>query len=756
MSRNNRRFPIDRAGRDSGVVPIHDHDRTRMLYPSDLEYEEATEQGGLDFWRVLQVVLSRKWMILAITIVGVAMSFVLTLREIPMYWATATIEIQRQEVQILEGTNVGPDLVADATYMETQYRLLRSRYLGERVAEELNLPNDARFANQSLPRDQRLQQASRRVVAGLRISPAGRSRVVNVSFISPFQKESAMIANATAEAFIQSNLERKYNTTAFAREFLDERLASTKIALEGSERRLVEYAEQEGLLDLGGSTDGAGSLDENSIIALNNELSEAESARILAEQEYRTAANTPSFRELLDSPALTRMRETRSALLADYQEMLGQFKPEYPTMIRLQTRIDAVEEEIERETNGLIAALKVDFDAAVAREESLRSRVAELRSGLQDERNRRIQYRILQREVETIRSQYEALLQRSKEISVASGIGSSNVSIVDEALVPGRPFEPNIRSSMMQAFILSLAIGIGLAFALNFIDDTIKTPEDLRKKLGLAAIGVIPKVSKRKDAIVDALSDPRSQISEAFASARTALEFATEEGTPRSLLVTSTRPGEGKTSTTIALAMTFAKGGKQVLIIDADMRRPSFVTDSKKSVGLSGLLTGHDLLIDNVVRSTTEGLSILPSGVTPPNPAQLLSGQRLNEIITSAEEYFDVVIIDSPPVMSFTDSPRLGSAVEGTLVVIQAGLMRTPALKRTLSRLYEARSDVLGAVLSKFDAKKVGYEYSYYYSSYEGGGNSYVESGSRNDAKRKVLINAAPDDEKKDDFGSWA
>ncbi|MEP1143690.1 MAG: polysaccharide biosynthesis tyrosine autokinase [Henriciella sp.] len=758
MTYDNRGYPGDRGDGLGGVVPFRDPDQGNMLYPREMGYDEGP-QDGFDFWGAVRILLQRKWMILAITLIGLAAAFALTLRVEPLFKATSTIEIQREEVQIMEGSGVEPAIVADAEYMATQYELLQSRSLAERVAEELNLPNDERYADLDAPRDARVLEAASKIVENLRVSPEGRSRVVNVQFISPYPTEAARISNALVESFIQSNLERKYNTTAYAREFLEERLATAKRALEDSERQAVQYAEAQGILDIATGGDSAASLDANSIIALNNELSEAESARIEAEQVYRATLERPNSRDLVESTVLTNMRERRAALTADYQEMLGKFKPDYPDMIKLQTRIDAVNSEMETETAALISALvstlRADFDAAVAREASLRTRVAELRGGLQEDRNRRIQYRILQREVDTSRSQYEALLQRSKEISISSGIGSSKVSVVDEALVPGRPFEPNLRRTLLQAFVLSFALGVGLAFALNYIDDTIKTPEDIRAKLGLPAIGVVPKLPGKKDVIVDELADPKSQISEAFSSARTALEFATVEGAPRSLLVTSTRPGEGKTSTTISLATTFAKGGKRVLIIDADMRKPSFVIDTKKSIGLSGLLTGHEALHDHVVASKTPGLSILPSGVVPPNPAEILSGPRLREIIEAAEQMFDIVIVDSPPVLSFTDSPRLGSIVEGALVVVQAGSIRTPAVQRTIARMLEARTNMLGAVLTKFDAKNAGYEYSYYYSSYGRQAYAYVENGKSDRSRRKVLIEAAQDGSD-DESERWA
>lgn len=760
MSDHHSRLPQDPRTDMTGIVPISDLDRRQLLYPTELGYYDEPEEESFDFRRALAIVLARKWMIAAITLVGMAIALTLTLRVTPLYSSSATIEILQQEVQIIEGTNVGPDLVADSAYMETQYRLIRSRSLATRVAEDLNLANDPRYASPGLPREVRLKQAAGRIAGGTRVAPIGRSRLVAIRFISPFPRESSRIANAVAETYIQTNLERKFNTTAFAREFLDERLATTKRLLEETERKFTQYAAEQELLDIGGATSGAGSLEENAIVALNRELSVAESERIRAEQEYRIAVQTQPPIELLQSPTLGALRQTRSTLLADYQEMLSRFKPDYPDMVRLQSRIDRVEDEIEREADTIIRSnlneLNLVFEAAVAREQSLSDRVDELRGVLQEDRNRRIEYRILQREVETVRAQYEALLQRSKEVSIASGVGSSNVSVVDSALVPGLPFEPNLRRSMIQAFAISLMLGVGLAFLLSFLDDTIKTPEDVRSKLGLPLIGLVPKLKGKKDAVTDALAEPKSLISEAFAAAQTALEFSTSDGFPKSLLVTSTRPGEGKTSTTVSLAMAFARSGKQTLIIDADMRKPSFVIDTNTSIGLSGLLTGHDNLFDHVVRSKTSGLFILPAGVIPPDPAQLLAGPRLREIIDAAEKAYDIVIIDSPPILNFADGPRLGSLVQGALVVIQSGLIRTPAARRTLIQLGDSRTNVLGCVLTKFDAKSSGYDYGYYYSPYGSKSNAYVTADTKRDAKRKILIDTVPEDENPDQTERWA
>lgn len=728
----------------TGVVPLREQQPQHLLHPRDEEYAEPRGEG-FDFWATRQILLSNKWMILAITLCGVLIGAMLALRATPMYKSVATIEIQRQEAQIIEGANVEPTVVADAEYMATQYELLRSRSLAERVADTLDLPSDPLYADQTLSRAERLDGAATTVLKELRVAPAGRSRVVNVEFRSPSPTETARIANAFVENFIQSNLERKYNTTAYAREFLEERLAVTKVSLEKSERELVAYAERQGILDLSSGDVSGVNLDTNSLISLNSDLADAESDRIEKEQRYLQARDNPSSSPLLESSSLQALKARQSELNAQYQEQLGKFKPEYPDMVSLKTRIEAIDTEIAAETRAILIALEGEYNAALAREQSLLQRVAQLKDEVQSQRNRRIQYTILQREVDTNRSQYEALLSRLKEVSIASGVGSSQVSIVDRAAVPKLPFEPNLSRVVIQSLILSLGIGVAIAFARNFIDDTIRTPEDVRNKLGLPAIGIIPRIAKKNDLVMDTLDDPKSGISEAFVSARTALEFTTDGGAPRSLLVTSTRPGEGKTSSTIALARAFARIGRSVVIIDADMRKPSFVVENGSSVGLSGLLTSDEPLNQHTIESDTSGLWLLPSGVIPPNPAELLSGPRLRQIIREAEDAFDIVIVDSPPVLSFADAPLLGSACAGSVVVVHSGQIRRPAVERTLGRLYESRTNILGVILMKFDAKTAGYDYGYYYSAYGSAAYNYVElSGSAKDrARRRIKLQAA-------------
>ena len=703
------------------------------------------ESAGFDFWGTVRTFWRRKFMIAAITILGTSAALLFTLRVTPLYKSAATIEVQRQETRIIESASIDPVTIADNEYMATQYALIKSRALAERVVEVLDLANDERYANPEASREARVRSAAGKITRNLQVSPEGRSRVVRVSFISDDPAEAALITNTIVENFIDGSMERKYNTTAYARTFLNERIATAKAALEDAERRLVDYAQTEGILELNTGV-GNSSLDADSLVALNQELAKAQSERIIAEQRYRENLTSSSTQEILESEDLRRLRSLKTDLSAEYQEKLGTFKPEYPDMLKLQARIDAIDAEMEQVKASILVAAEAAFKAAAAREKSLSDRISQLKLNVQDERGRKIDYTILQREVDTARTQYDALLQRLKEVSIAGGVGSSQISFVDRAVPAALPFEPNLFRNLIQALIISLAAGVGLAFGLNYIDDTIKTPEDVKAKLGLAALGVIPKIKGRKANITNALEDPRSPITEAFYSARTALEFTTDKGAPKSLVVTSTRPSEGKTSTTIALGMTFAKSGKSVLIIDADLRKPSFVANARESVGLSGLLTQEEALADNIVGSTTSGLYLLPSGIIPPNPAQLLSSERLDDLLEEASEYFDIVIVDSPPLLGFADAPVLGSICDATIMVVESGSIRRPAAVRTLERLLESDSNVVGAVLVKFDAKKSGYESSDYYYAYGSGSYDYgtkrVKSSSNK--RRKIDLFTGP------------
>jgi succinoglycan biosynthesis transport protein ExoP len=735
---NNSQRPPPSQG---DVVPF----RRQSLPTTTVETapEPEQDQDGFSPRDFLAMLMRRMWIIIGVAVLVLAAVMINTLLQRPMYEATATVEVKRQETRIVEGGEVTPTVIADSDHMATQLALLRSRSLAEKVAESLDLVSDPRYATPSASPAERLDQATDVIVRGMQVSVVQRSRVISVQFRSPYPDEAARIATAIAETYIRSEIERRFNATAYARTFLEERLQTTKTALEEAERKLVAYSREKSIIDLsgtGGSATGS-SLDASALVALNTALTDAQRERITAEQKFAQARDNPTTRSTLSNDAIETLNENRARLATEYQEKLRTFKPDFPEMRDLMARIDAIEQEIKREQDKIVAGMEAESRSAQAREKALTDRVNQLKGEVQDNQSRAIDYNILGREVDTLRSQYNALLQRFKEVSIVSGISESQVALVDKAEPPDEPYSPNLRNAILIGIFLALGLGIGLAMLIDYVDDTIKAPEDVKLKLGLPTIGVVPKVGSGEE-ILESLLDPRSSASEAFGSARAALQFTTPVGPPRSLLITGNRPSEGKTSSVTGLAMAFAGVGRRVLVIDADMRRPSFAADASSSIGLSGLLTQNRSILGEIVQGKTAGVHLLPAGVTPPNPSELLSSPRIGQIIAEAVDNFDIVLVDAPPVLDFADAPLLSSVCDGTLMVVQAGAIRRPAARRTMERLLASNANILGVLLTKFDIKRTGYSYGYSYGyGYRGYRSDAADTASREAlAKRRVRL----------------
>jgi capsular exopolysaccharide synthesis family protein len=309
---------------------------------------------------------------------------------------------------------------------------------------------------------------------------------------------------------------------------------------------------------------------------------------------------------------------------------------------------------------------------------------------------------------------YDALLQRYKEVGVAGGVGTNIVSVVDRAQVPTTPFKPNLPLNIMLGLAAGLVLGLGTAFALEWMDDTIKTPDDLTTKLKIAPLGVIPVAPKGSSVEAD-LQDARSQISEAYQSVRTSLQFSTEHGVPKSLLITSTRAAEGKSSSALSVAHSIASLNATVLLIDGDLRKPTFRGPSGQSDGLSNILAGLDDLESCIHPTNHESLYLLPAGKIPPNPAELLAGDRFQWLLERVSTMFDHIIVDGPPVLGLADAPLLASRCAGTLMIIEAGSIRRAAVLHALNRLRGADARLMGGILTKFSASKSGYGYGYGY-----------------------------------------
>jgi len=691
------------------------------VYDTD-EYDlHPTSLGAFNIMDIFRILLKWWWLITAITLISLLVTAYFVSRQTPVYMASSILEIKQQERQILDNGSDIQDFVVDNEFFNTQIELLKSDSLAGDIVDQFNLVSDPDFTVETGSRLERRNAAIKLFAGKLKVSGVGRSRLIEVSFQHTNRKKAANIANAVTDSFVTYNLERKYNATSYARDFIEDRLKTTKDILEKSERELVAYASANELVTV---TDDQGRvspgfLASESLIALNAELLTAQTKRIELEKKLNMIQSSEVNTGAVNSVVMADLRKTHTELKAEYIQKSATYVPEFPAMVELQERIDYIEEQIQNESSFLegqgVSTLQAEYDVALGGEQDLTNRFNALKGSFEDIREKSVEYNILKREVDTNRSQYDALLQRLKEVSIADEIGSNLISLVDRAVAPRRPFKPRLLFSLLFAGLMSSLFGTALVFAIEFIDDRIKTPEHVKQKLGSVVMGVIPK-DKNPKKITQALDDPTSAVAEAYSTLRTNLQFSGPDGGPRVIHITSTRSGEGKSVTSLGLALRFAGLGDKVLLIDADMRLPTFKEGVGQSIGLSGLLTSKDNIDDNILQTKFENLNLLPSGDNVPNPSEILSTYRLGEIIDHLRTRYTYIIVDSPPVMGLADAPILASICDASLLIVEGSSTRTPAVKSTLERLSVSGIKVLGVVITKFTAQSKGYLNYYQYS----------------------------------------
>lgn len=736
--------PRSNAGRQiapEGVTALHGP------YGVDQWEEPPSDDLRRLFLEGVRIVVKRKWLILTIAVAALAIGALRTLMITPMYTASVRIQIDAKPIKVVEGGQVEPS-EGGTDFLRTQIELLRSLAVAERVVSIAKLADETDFfkprefsvvgalrsllsgaaAQETEPNRAALERWAAGIVAGnqsVRIVPG--SRLVDVSYSDPSPGRAQRVANAYADAFIASNIDKRFQANVYAKAFLEDQLAQLKLRLEEAEKAVIAFAEQEEFV----ITSEKASIAESNLSAANGALGGLIADRIKAEQLWRQveavdAINLPQF---LLNQVIQGLRAARNTLDSEYKEKLETFKPGYPAMVQLKNRMREIDRQIAAEVKAIKDSHKAAYEQALQQENEMRARIEALRVETLDLQRRGIQYNNLRREANTLRTLYEGLLQRHKEVDVAGGIGANNIFIVDRASMPGAPSSPNMSRALMLALMLGLGGGFGTAYLLERLDDAVKAPEELERLSGLPTLGVIPIVGKEAKAEQELLH-PRSAITEAYRSLCTALQFAIDEGLPRSLVVTSTMQGEGKSITSLALARHYANLGLRVLIIDADLRNPSLhhKLGLDNSLGLSNYLKGELLPPQTFQAADLAKLTFMASGPLPPNAADLLAGPRLFSLLSVGSETFDLIVIDCPPVMGLADAPLLSSAAAATLFVVGAGQSRPGQLKGALKRLRFSRSPVVGTVLTKFDARNTlyGYEYGYGYDAYGYGGQ--VES----------------------------
>lgn len=686
----------------------------------------------IQYWHT---VVRWRWLMAGIVAACVLIGIAVTLLMAPLYTAKSQLQIDRQQKQITKVEGLEGDLPGqDLEFYATQYELLKARPLAERVASELKLYDSDPFLEaHGINPDEFVEERGNKTAAELKkdrdrrvvnalldsveVAPIRMSKLVNVNYTSRDADLSSRIANQWAASFIELSMERQFASTADARAFLEERLETLRERLEESERQVVLYASNTGIValdeirDANGRAIGNRTLTGATLEQLANELNKATAARI--EAEARAGAAGGSTAEAVTSASLSSLRSQRAEVAAAYAKMLVQFAPEFPGVIELKEQLTAIDEAINVETSRISRSRSQQYSEALTREKDLRSKVEALKGELSDQNKANIQYAIFQREADTNRELYDALLQRYKEIGVAGTVGVNNIAIVEPAIVPIKPSSPVLIINLAIALLLGVGLAGATAFALEQIDEGIREPSQVEAMLRLPLLGLAPLVESEN--VLDELKDVKSNFYDAYFSIHSNLAFSTSHGFPKSIAVTSTRPAEGKSSSSTALATILGRTGKRVLLVDADMRSPSIhgFFGLPNTRGLSHVLAGDDDWGAMVHETDRTNVSVLSAGPVPPSAAELLSGDRLGQFVAEALKRYDHVVIDSPPVLGMTDAPLIANAVESLIYVVQSGGAAVRGIRASIKRIAIGRANIAGVVLTKMGSRTSGYGYGY-------------------------------------------
>lgn len=699
-----------------------------------LEDAESSQIDLRAFWAALY---RNRWIIAAVVAAALLAGVAITLLTPPTYRATASVQIDQQATKVLGTEDAQPfESGAEADrFLQTQVDVMTSRSLATRVADALGLYGKDAFlaatGQKVLPGEDRGARRDRvldTLGRNLHVDLPRNSRVVRISFDSRDPRLAADVANSFADSYITANIQRHYDTSAYSRQFLQAQLDRTKTRLEQSERALIGYARSARLIDASagaptnGQTEGPKSLTTSNLVQLNQAFSAAQSARLQAQQRWQQAAATPllSLPEVLSNQAVQQMLQQRAQLQAQFQQLQERLKPGHPQIQQAAAQLKELDSQIATLASGIRASIRGQYETAAKQERAIERSVDQLKGATLSEQDRSVRYNILKREVDTNRQLYDGLLQRFKTLSAEAGVTSNNLSKIDVAEPPRIPVSPRPLVNLALALLGGLAVAAAIAFLRERFDDVVRAPADVYQKLGLPLIGVVPLIKPGEDPI-ELLDDSRSSLSEAHQALRASLELSSGDGLPSTLLLTSSRKAEGKSTTAIGIARTFALAGRRVVLVDGDLRKPSLhkSLEAPNESGLSSILA-RQRTIDDVLQATgTDNLSIVTSGPLPPNPAELLGGSSMQAALDELAQRFDLVLIDGPPVLGLADAPRLSSMTGGTLFVVEANNAHFGNSKNALRRLVAAQANISGAILTKFSARHLGYSDYYGYYSYD-------------------------------------
>lgn len=715
-------FPFDGSG--AQAVPL----------PAGSAVEPITQRsGGLrEIWAAAY---RARWWIVGIFAGCIALAIIAALLSTRLYQATASVEVRQEAEKVLgtEADREGPASRLDSErFMQTQLDIIRSRGVAEAVAERQGLFRGNAFLDAMrvevdpdkvpfgmTPRDAHRQVVLDTLARNMGVRYTGTTRIALISFTSPDPRLSARIANAIADAYIRSNLARKAGSSVYALDFLRDQLREAQVRLERSEQAVVDYARRTRIVDAGNAagntTASEGSRPQSLITAqlvqLNQSYSTAVAERIEAEQKWRQISGLAplSTPDVLANSAIQQLIDRRAQIEAEYRQQLTTRRDDYPTVVAARAQVVELDRQIGTLAGNIRAGIRNAYQIAQARERQLSGEIDALKSGTLAEQNQGIELSILRREADTNRQQYEALLRRFNALNAESGVQTNNLAVVDRASIPDRTSWPKLPLNLALALILGMLLSALVVFLREQLFSRVRTPDEVTAATGLSLLGVVP----TSDTPNEDLADPKSFQSDAYSSVRTSLSLLSANGLPRTIMFTSTQQGEGKSTACRALALSLARLGRRVILVDVDLRRPNLhrLFEQPNKAGFSNLVTGQISLGDSI-RSTPEpNVDLIVAGDIPPNPTELMDSPRVRALFAELSERYDAVLVDSAPVLGLADAVILSSEVETTIYVVESGRNAPRMMQTSLSRLTQGGGNIAGAVLLKFDPGRAGYGY---------------------------------------------
>ena len=725
--------------------------------------DHAAADNLIDVFRLFRIIVRYKWGILGLAFAITLITSLIVFSMQPIYRASTTIVLESKEANVVNVEKVYTLDTRNYSYTQTQFEVLQSRYLAERVVRKLELHKNAAFsarkeegrkpwyhinlrallpASKKQPplqlsekeKEERTILALTKMVAGsLAVTPVKYSYAVHLSYDSTDRFMAAKILNTLVQEFIGSNLENRLSGTLQATDWLNERLEVLKENLQESERALQDFRDQEGLVDVEGVTGLGG----NELKILSVRLQEASKARVEAQNimEDVQGMNKATTEQLMTIPAVLRhplVRDiTREQSVAERKvaELGKRYGPKHPKMIAAQSDLNTAYADLSKEVRTVVSGIRREYDMALRNEQQLQANWEARKSEIQN--FNRVEFRLqeLQREVETNRKLYDIFFNRVKSVGETSSFEKPHARVIDTALIPTSPIKPNKKLAVSLAFVLASLLGCGIALLLDMLDNTVKSPDEVPDKLGTVLLGMLPKVKLDKQGEFPLFwEDPQGHYAEAVRSVRTAVVLSNLDKPAKIIVVTSTQPGEGKSTIVLNLGASLAQM-ESTLVIGGDLRRPSLAKRCKlksNHKGLSHFVSGTAELEECIELLEGPGMHVMPAGIIPPNPLEMISSARFVAALETLKKRFSRIIIDSAPLQAVSDALVLASYADSVIFVVKADATAATQAKKCIASILASNEPLTGVVLNRFDERKAP---GYYGDDYYQYGNDHKSEG---------------------------